>query len=147
MTTDARRLMRPRAVTSKEHSAVRLQTSMAKGFGLALASLEPRVSQRPGWPYEGTSRMKGNFHVRFFGGRGRATARAYPAYRVSIRRVSPVDRLRAGAEPRKSIVNLHRFLAGLKIHDCRRASCTPMQSGRFKMINLVRNRVGRGEID
>jgi len=79
MTTDARRLMRPRAVTSKEHSAVRLQTSMAKGFGLALASLEPRVSQRPGWPYEGTSRMKGNFHVRFFGGRGRATARAYPA--------------------------------------------------------------------
>jgi len=86
MTTDARRLMRPRAVTSKEHSAVRLQTSMAKGFGLALASLEPRVSQRPGWPYEGTSRMKGNFHVRFFGGRGRATARAYPAATEGIGR-------------------------------------------------------------
>ena len=29
-------------------------------------------------PYEDSSRMKGNFHVRFLGGRGRATARAYP---------------------------------------------------------------------
>jgi hypothetical protein len=26
-----------------------------------------------------TPSMKGNFHVRFLGGRGRATARAYPA--------------------------------------------------------------------
>jgi hypothetical protein len=43
MTTDARRLMRPRAVTAKEHSIVRLLTSMAKGFALALPSVEPRV--------------------------------------------------------------------------------------------------------
>jgi hypothetical protein len=79
MTTDARRLMRPRAVTAKEHSIVRLLTNMAKGFALALPSVEPRVGPRPGRPYEGASRMKGNLHVRFFGGRGRATARAYPA--------------------------------------------------------------------
>ena len=43
MTTDARRLMRPRAVTAKEHSIVRLLASMAKGFVLALPSVEPRV--------------------------------------------------------------------------------------------------------
>ncbi len=43
MTTDARRLMRLRAVISKEHSVVRLLTSMAKGFVLGLPSLEPRV--------------------------------------------------------------------------------------------------------
>ena len=79
MTTDARRLMRLRAVTSKEHSVVRLLTGMAKGFVLALSSIEPRVGPQQGQPYEGASRMKGNFHVRFFGGRGRATARAYPA--------------------------------------------------------------------
>ena len=78
---------------------MRLQTSMAKGFGLALASLEPRVSQRPGWPYEGTSRMKGNFHVRFFGGRGRATARAYPAgYGGDMVRCRGGDALRKGLE-------------------------------------------------
>ena len=79
MTTDARRLMRPSAVTSMEHSVVRLRTSMAKGSVLGLASAEPRVGPGQGRPYEGSSRMKGNFHVRFLGGRGRATARAYPA--------------------------------------------------------------------
>ena len=30
--------------------------------------------------------MKGNFHVRFLGGCGRATARAYPAVPVGLRR-------------------------------------------------------------
>ena len=79
MTTDARRLMRLRAVTSKEHSIVRLRTGMAKGFGLGLPSIEPRVGPQQCRPYEGSSRMKGNLHVRFLGGRGRATARAYPA--------------------------------------------------------------------
>jgi hypothetical protein len=34
-------------------------------------------SSRTGW--NGLSRMKGNFHVRLFGGGGRATARVYPA--------------------------------------------------------------------
>jgi len=34
---------------------------------------------------EGSSRMKGNFHVRFLGGCGRTTARAYPAaYRTLL---------------------------------------------------------------
>jgi hypothetical protein len=28
--------------------------------------------------------MKGNFHVRFFGGRGRVTARTYPAIRQGV---------------------------------------------------------------
>ena len=87
MTTDARRLMRLRAVTSKEHSEVRLLTSMAKGLVLGLPSLEPRVGPYQGRPYEGSSRMKGNFHVRFLGGCGRATARAYPAATVGLRRV------------------------------------------------------------
>ena len=86
MTTDARRLMRPRAVTSKEHSVVRLLTGMAKGFALALPSIEPRVGRYQGRPYGGSSRMKGNFHVRFLGGRGRVTARAYPAATESIGR-------------------------------------------------------------
>jgi hypothetical protein len=87
MTTDARRLMRPRAVTSKEHSVVRLRTSMAKGFVLGLPSFESRVGPCQDRPYEGSSRMKGNFHVRFLGGCGRVTARAYPAYAASMRRV------------------------------------------------------------
>jgi hypothetical protein len=30
------------------------------------------------WPYDGSSRMKGNFHVRFQGGCGWATTRTYP---------------------------------------------------------------------
>ena len=85
MTTDARRLMRLRAVTSKEHSVVRLLTGMAKGFVLGLPSLEPRVGPQQGRPYEGSSRMRGNSHVRFLGGRGRAIARAYPAHRVGYR--------------------------------------------------------------
>ena len=79
MTTDACRLMRPRAVTSMEHSVVRLRTSMAKRFVLALPSLQPRVAPKHGRPCEGSSRMRGNSHVRFLGGRGRVTARAYPA--------------------------------------------------------------------
>jgi hypothetical protein len=33
-----------------------------------------------GGPYEGLSRMRGNSQVRFLGGRGRVTARAYPAH-------------------------------------------------------------------
>ena len=71
MTTDARRLMRPRAVTLKEHSAVRLRTSLAKGFALGLPSVELRAGPYQGRPYEGSSRMKGNSHVRFLEGRGR----------------------------------------------------------------------------
>jgi hypothetical protein len=79
MTTDACRLMRPGAVASKEHSVKRLPVSIAKSLALALPSVEQRVGQGYGRPYEGLSRMRGNSHVRFLGGRGRATARAYPA--------------------------------------------------------------------
>jgi hypothetical protein len=40
-----------------------------------------RVVGRPVWdrPYEGLSRMKGNFHVRFLEGGGSATTRLYSA--------------------------------------------------------------------
>ena len=79
MTTDARRLMRPRAVASKEHSVARLPASIAKLLALALPSVEQRVGRGYGRPYEGLSRMRGNSHVRFLGGRGRVTACAYPA--------------------------------------------------------------------
>ena len=65
MTTDARRLMRPGAVTSKEHGTERLPVSIAKWLGLDLSSVEPRVGQNKGRPYEGLSRMRGNSHVRF----------------------------------------------------------------------------------
>ena len=85
MTTDARRLLRPRAVASKEHSVARLPASIAKLLALGLPSVEQRVGQGYGRPYEGLSRMRGNSHVRFLGGRGRATARAYPAATVWIR--------------------------------------------------------------
>ena len=85
MTTDARRLLRPRAVASKEHSVARLPASIAKLLALGLPSVEQRVGQGYGRPYEGLSRMRGNSHVRFLGGRGRATARAYPADTVGIR--------------------------------------------------------------
>ena len=83
MTTDARRLMRPRAVTSKEHSVVRLLTGMAKGFALALPSIEPRVGLYQGRPYGGSSRMKGNFHVRFLGDKGGVTRLRYPTVRAT----------------------------------------------------------------
>ncbi len=74
MTTDARRLMRP-------GTAVQGSTARATTDQYCQAGLNSRVSLGKAEPYEGLSRMKGNFHVRFLGGRGRATARAYPATR------------------------------------------------------------------
>jgi hypothetical protein len=73
-TTDARRLMRPG--TAVQGSIARATTDQ-----YCQAGLNSRVSLGKTEPYEGLSRMKGNFHVRFLGGRGRATARAYPALR------------------------------------------------------------------
>ena len=75
MTTDARRLMRPGAVAQRStascgHTPV-LPSGLTNRGPVALASDRS---------YEGLSRMKGNFQVRFLGGRGRATARAYPAW-------------------------------------------------------------------
>ncbi len=73
MTADAHRLMRPGGAAQGCHPA-RPHRSIAKRD-------ENRGSAKnKAGPYEGSSRMKGNFHVRFLGGCGRATARAYPAW-------------------------------------------------------------------
>ena len=80
MTTDARRLMRPGAVASMEHSVVRLLAGTAKLPDLGSPRVGQRDSEENGCPYEGLSRMRGNSHVRFLGGLGRVTARAYPAW-------------------------------------------------------------------
>ena len=83
MTTDARRLMRLRAVAQGSNRAFRLHSNKAKWFGGRIfLSTAPRVNPQAksqGWPYEGLSRMKGNFHVRFLEGGGLATARLYSA--------------------------------------------------------------------
>jgi hypothetical protein len=79
MTTDDRRLMRPGAVASMEHSVVRLLVGTAKLPDLGSPWAGQRDSEENGCPYEGLSRMRGNSHVRFLGGRGRVTACAYPA--------------------------------------------------------------------
>src|SRR5436309_8355856 len=69
MTTDARRLMRLRAVAQRSNGAVRLHSGIAKRFG-ARGFCSPSRGSAPkgGWPYEGLSRMKGNFQVRFLEG-------------------------------------------------------------------------------
>jgi len=81
MTTDARRLMRLRAVAQGSNRAFRLHSNKAKWFGGRIfLSTAPRVNPQAksqGWPYEGLSRMKGNFHVRFLEGGGLATARLH----------------------------------------------------------------------
>src|SRR5436309_3984270 len=81
MTTDARRLMRLRAVAQGSNRAFRLHSNKAKWFGGRIfLSTAPRVNTQAksqGWPYEGLSRMKGNFHVRFLEGGGLATARLH----------------------------------------------------------------------
>jgi len=72
MTADASRLMRPGV-------AAQGSPATATTYEYCQAGLNSRVSLGKVVSYEGLSRMKGNFHVRFLGGRGRATARAYPA--------------------------------------------------------------------
>ena len=108
MTTDASRLMRPGAVAAMEHSAGRLPASTAKLPGPG----SPRVGQRDGYrhgcPYEGSSRMRGNSHVRFLGGRGRATARAYPATAARRREGGGVQE--PGAEEGVNLI-IHLFQA------------------------------------
>ena len=73
MTTDARRLMRLKAVAQRSTASWRLGTGTAKRRSV------PAGQPYRGWPYEDLSRMRGNSHVRFLGGRGRVTACAYPA--------------------------------------------------------------------
>jgi hypothetical protein len=50
-----------------------------KGRALRSSFVPPPRAHTERTGCKGLSRMKGNFHVRFLGGRGRATARAYPA--------------------------------------------------------------------
>ena len=97
MTTDDRRLMRPGAVASMEHSVVRLLVGTAKLPDLGSPRVGQRDSEENGCPYEGLSRMRGNSHVRFLGGRGRVTACAYPAG------------LQGGRNPPWSPLVLHRL--------------------------------------
>jgi|ERR1035437_718818 hypothetical protein len=70
-TADASRLMRP-GVAAQGSIATATTSQYCQ------AGLRSRVRQDQAGPYEGLSPMKGNFHVRFLGGRGRETARAYP---------------------------------------------------------------------
>ena len=95
MTTDACRLMRPGAVASMEHSVVRLLAGTAKLPDLGSPRAGQRDCEENGCPYEGLSRMRGNSHVRFLGGRGRVTACAYPASPPGGFRGQPADDFRA----------------------------------------------------
>src|ERR1017187_2880095 len=47
-------------------------------FQYCQAALWPAGPPHRGAPWFGLSRVKGNFHARFLGGRERVTARAYP---------------------------------------------------------------------
>ena len=73
MTTDARRLMRP-------GTAVQGSTARATTDQYCQAGLNSRVSLGKAEPYEGLSRMKGNFQVRFLEGGGQVTARLHSAW-------------------------------------------------------------------
>ena len=82
MTTGASRLMRPGATlqAGSAFTATCQYCQIPSRPEEVLWPAEWWVSpQLAGWPYDGLSRMKGNFHVRFLGGCGRVTARAYPA--------------------------------------------------------------------
>ena len=76
MTADACRLMRPgdtaqgsvTRTTADQYCQARFDPSVG---------LTSRVHLDKLGPYEGLSRMKGNFHVRFLEGGGPATARLY----------------------------------------------------------------------
>ena len=73
MTADAGRLMRP-------GTAVQGSTARATTDQYCQAGLNSRVSLGKAVPYEGLSRMKGNFHVRFLAGGGPVTARLHSAW-------------------------------------------------------------------
>jgi len=72
----------------RSSGTIRLHSSIAKRLSeRVFPAAEPRVNHKtiPGWSYEGLSRMKGNFHVRFLEGGGLATARLYSANRHHTR--------------------------------------------------------------
>ena len=80
MTTDASRLMRLSAAAPMEQQCLSAAFQYCQVVQLnrcAAGRLACLGSRR--WPYEGLSRMKGNFHVRFSEGGGLVTARLYSA--------------------------------------------------------------------
>ena len=78
MTADASRLMRPGVAA--QDSITRTTTEEYCQAGLnSRIELPLRVRQNKAGPYEDTSRMKGNFHVRFLEGGGLVTARSHSA--------------------------------------------------------------------
>src|SRR5260221_617517 len=76
MTANARWLMRPRTVSQGNtvHNGCTLLSPNGRVESLGRGSI-PEVN----WPYEGLSRMKGNFQVRFLEGGGLVTARFHSA--------------------------------------------------------------------
>ena len=78
MTTDASRLMRPEAGAPKDAAGYGHTTVLPSGRTVSSSARGSANNKLSSWPYEGLSRMKGNFHVRFLGGCGRVTARTYP---------------------------------------------------------------------
>ncbi len=78
MTTNACWLVRPE-VRAPSDAGVGGHLSVLPSRLALTQSDDGSTHIRSGGPCEGSSRMKGNFHVRFQGGCGRATARAYPA--------------------------------------------------------------------
>src|ERR1035441_8931377 len=55
-------------------------------FQYCQAALWPAGPPHRGVPWFGLSRVKGNFHARFLGGRERVTARAYPTVQAGARK-------------------------------------------------------------
>jgi hypothetical protein len=85
MTSDARRLVRPGAVahwsTAQNGHTSALPSSPGSQCRVERLSAALWTAGSPSreTPWFGLSRVKGNFHARFLGGRERTTARAYPA--------------------------------------------------------------------
>ena len=70
------------------NSVLRLRSSIAEWCGgsgsrSVVLRVNPQAKSQ-GWPYEGLSRMKGNFQVRFLEGGGLATARLHSAFRLGL---------------------------------------------------------------
>ena len=81
MTTDASRLMRPDIVLPRAQCITAMYYYCQAHECRFADCSEAGGPLKPSLPYEGSSRMKGNFHVRFLGGCGLATARIYPTNR------------------------------------------------------------------
>src|ERR1017187_4997574 len=63
-------------------------------FQYCQAALWPAGPPHRGAPWFGLSRVKGNFHARFLGGRERVTARAYPTVQAGAPKPNPYQFIR-----------------------------------------------------